>query len=50
VTVIDPDHLTHVVLKGHLSHNAIGRRLDRLSNPRRDINRFVEFPIAAEGG
>jgi hypothetical protein len=50
VAVINPDHLPHIMLKGHLRHDAIGRRLDRLSNPRRDINRLVEFSIAAEWG
>jgi len=50
VAVIDPDHLTHVMLKGHLRNDAVCRRLDRLSKPRCDINRLVKFPIAAEWG
>ena len=47
MSVIDPDHLSHILLVGHLDHDAVGRRLDDSSMFGCDIDPFVKFPLIA---
>ena len=48
VSVIDPDHLPHILLVGHFRNETVGRSLDYPSISGSDIDPFVKFTLISE--
>ena len=50
VSMIDSDHLPHILLVGNLDYDTVCRRLDDSPMFRCDIDPFVKFSLTAERG